>query len=133
MDCNYFKNKYLVNSSRLPGQDYSADGHYFFTVCIKDRKCLLGQVKNGIMGLSKIGCLVYKYWSALPEHYPSCILDEIIINSMDVIELIAVLSNKYKIKVEPKEMNNIKTVGDLINYIEKNKGNKKSIKLDNTF
>ena len=61
------------------------------------------------------------------------VLDEIIINSMDVIELIAVLSSKYKIKVDPKEMNDIKTVGDLINYIEKNKGNKKSIKLDNTF
>ncbi|MEM3074348.1 MAG: acyl carrier protein [Candidatus Pacearchaeota archaeon] len=61
------------------------------------------------------------------------VLDEIIVNSMDVIELIAVLSNKYKIKVDPKEMNNIKTVGNLINYIEKNKGNKTSVKLDNTF
>ncbi len=61
------------------------------------------------------------------------VLDKIIVNSMDVIELIAVLSSKYKIKVEPKEMNNIKTVGDLVKYIEKNKGNKKNVRLDNTF
>ena len=77
-----------------------------------------------------IGELLYLGKKKIDE---KTILDEIIVNSMDVIELIAVLSNKYKIKVEPKEMNNIKTVGDLINYIEKNKGNKKSIKLDNTF
>jgi acyl carrier protein len=61
------------------------------------------------------------------------VLDDIIVNSMDVIELVAVLSNKYKIKVNPQEMNNIKTVGNLVEYIEKNKGNKKRIKLDNTF
>jgi len=61
------------------------------------------------------------------------VLDEIIINSMDVIELIAVLSNNYKINVDPREMNDIKTVGDLINYIDKNKNSKKKVKLDNTF
>ncbi len=61
------------------------------------------------------------------------ILEELIVNSMDVIELIAVLSSKYKIKVDPKKMNNIKTVGNLIEYVEKNKENKKGIKLNNTF
>src|SRR3989344_2064382 len=79
MNHNYFKNKYLVNSTRLPSHDYSADGFYFFTICIKNRKCFLGEVKRGIMGLSEIGCMVYKYWYALPRHYPNCILDEIIV------------------------------------------------------
>ena len=53
------------------------------------------------------------------------ILDEIIKDSMQVIELIAVLGNKYKLLVNPKEMDNIKTVGDLIIYINRRKGTHK--------
>src|SRR3989344_2004847 len=79
MNHNYFKNKYLVNSPRLPSHDYSADGFYFFTICIKNRKCFLGEVKRGIIGLSEIGCMVYKYGYAFPSNYPNCFLDEIIV------------------------------------------------------
>ena len=53
------------------------------------------------------------------------LLEKVIKTSMEVIELIAVLSNKYNVTIKPQEMNNIKTVGDLVKYIEKNKGSKK--------
>lgn len=61
----------------------------------------------------------------------STLLDDIIENSIDVIELIAVLSNKYNLSIKPQEMNEIKKIKDLIAYIDKNKKNEKNI--SNTF
>ncbi|MDO8669032.1 MAG: transposase [Candidatus Buchananbacteria bacterium] len=79
MNRNYFKNKYLVNSTRLPIQDYSADGYYFFTICVKHRKCLLGRVKNGTMGLSEIGCIVWEEWYKTEKIRKNIRLDEFIV------------------------------------------------------
>lgn len=47
-------------------------------------------------------------------------------DSIDVIGLIAALSSKYKIAIKPKEMNNIKTVGDIVDYVIKNQGSAKA-------
>lgn len=44
-------------------------------------------------------------------------------DSMDVVELIAVLSSKYQVRIEPSKMNNIETVGDIVEYISDNQGN----------
>ncbi|MEK6968234.1 MAG: acyl carrier protein [Nanoarchaeota archaeon] len=58
-------------------------------------------------------------------------IEKIIESSIDAIELIAVLSNKYKIRIEPKDLNRIKKVRDIVSYIEKNKGKSKTkIKLE---
>jgi len=46
-------------------------------------------------------------------------------DSIDVIGLIAALSTKYHLAIRSKEMNNIKTVGDIVDYVIKNKGNTK--------
>jgi len=43
-------------------------------------------------------------------------------DSMDVVELIAVLSSKYQVRIEPAKMNNIETVGDIVRYISENQG-----------
>jgi len=45
------------------------------------------------------------------------LIERIAKDSMDVIELIAVLSNKYKVSINPSEMGNIKTIGDIIQYV----------------
>jgi hypothetical protein len=44
-----YKNKYRVESARLPGWDYSQPGYYFITVCIHDRQYLFRHIKNGEM------------------------------------------------------------------------------------
>jgi acyl carrier protein len=49
-------------------------------------------------------------------------LDEIAQNSMDIVELVAVLSDKYKVAIEPSKMNRIQTVGDIVEYVIQNKG-----------
>ncbi len=49
------------------------------------------------------------------------LLEEIAKDSMDIVELVAVLSDKYKVAIEPSKMNRIKTVGDIVEYVIKNK------------
>lgn len=43
-------------------------------------------------------------------------------DSIDVIGLIAALTTKYKLTIKPNEMKNVKTVGDIINYVIKYQG-----------
>lgn len=47
------------------------------------------------------------------------LMSEIAKDSMDLIELVAVFSDEFKIKVLPTELSKIKTVKDIIDYIEK--------------
>jgi acyl carrier protein len=49
-------------------------------------------------------------------------LEEIAQNSMDIVELVAVLSDKYKVAIEPSKMSRIQTVGDIVEYVIQNKG-----------
>jgi len=63
-------------SIRLKGYDYSQAGAYFVTICVHQRECLLGNVVNGEMQLSRFGKIVSYTWMDLPKHYPHIILDE---------------------------------------------------------
>ncbi|MBI4032542.1 acyl carrier protein [Candidatus Berkelbacteria bacterium] len=45
------------------------------------------------------------------------LIEELVRDSMDMIELVAVLSNEYHIAVNPKELEQIKTVGDIVDYV----------------
>ena len=65
--------------NRLEGYDYSRPGQYFVTVCIKDKECILGDVQNDIMIENKIGKIVRKVYSDIPNYYKNIKLDEFII------------------------------------------------------
>lgn len=54
------------------------------------------------------------------------LLEEIAKDSMDIVELVAVLSDKYKVTIEPSKMSQIKTVADIVDYVIQNKGSKDS-------
>lgn len=57
---NYlFKNKFKKDSLRLKTWDYSWNGYYFVTICVKDRKKFwFGEIENGKMRLNVVGKLV---------------------------------------------------------------------------
>lgn len=61
---------------RLRGYDYSQDGYYFVTICTKNMVNRFGEIRNGVMGLNKIGCMVAKYWQEIPDHFSNVILGE---------------------------------------------------------
>jgi putative transposase len=70
-----FKNNYRIETTRLHGWDYSSDGYYFVTICVKDRDHLFGHIAKGEMQLNPYGAIVEQCWFDLPNHYPNIKLD----------------------------------------------------------
>ncbi len=66
-------------SIRIPLFNYSSSGRYFITVCVQERECLLGSIKNGIVSFSDIGHIVKEVWDELPQRFPRIRLDECIV------------------------------------------------------
>jgi putative transposase len=66
-------------SIRLPGYDYSRAGAYFVSICIKDRKCLFGEIVNQEMVLNDAGKMVDKWYAELENKFQDIRCDEYII------------------------------------------------------
>lgn len=66
-------------SIRLKEYDYSRNGYYFVTICVKNMECLLGKIKNGEMVLSEIGQIVHKYWYEIPKHFNNVSIDVFVV------------------------------------------------------
>ncbi len=49
-------------------------------------------------------------------------LQEFVRDAIDAVELIAVLSNKYGIRIDPAALDNVQTVADVIEYVERHAG-----------
>ena len=59
------------HSIRASGYDYSEPGAYFLTICAHQKKCLFGEIRNGVMGLNEAGCMISRWWSELPNKFPT--------------------------------------------------------------
>jgi len=62
-------------SIRKQGHDYASAGHYFVTLCVRDRDPLLGDIVDGAMRLSDLGEIVREEWLALSKRFPTVFLD----------------------------------------------------------
>ncbi len=71
----YNPNKHHRRSIRLKGYDYSQEGLYFITICVKDRECLFGKIENNEMILNDAGKMLNKWWKKIPEKFPDIELD----------------------------------------------------------
>jgi hypothetical protein len=65
--------------NRWKTYDYSQNGCYFVTICIKGKMCLLGEANNNEMILNRYGDIVNEFWIDIPNHYNDVFLDEYII------------------------------------------------------
>ena len=74
-----FKNKYRVESHRMPGWDYSGNGYYFITLVTQNRECNLGEIINEKMILSDFGKIVDTEWKKSFEIRNELFCDEYII------------------------------------------------------
>jgi len=74
-----FANKYRIESARLKNWDYSSNGLYYITICVKNRECVFGNKANGKMILSDIGKTAENCWCEIPRHFPFVKLDEYVI------------------------------------------------------
>ena len=53
-------------------------------------------------------------------------VEDVVNDSIDIIELIAVLSNKYKIDVQADDLRDIVTIADIGDYVKKKQGTRSS-------
>ena len=67
--------EYHPDSIRLDGWDYRRSAWYFLTICTQDRRPQFGTVRNGIMALSRTGCIAAQEWRRTPEVRPYVRLD----------------------------------------------------------
>lgn len=49
---------------------------------------------------------------------PSTPLEDIARDSMDIVELISVLSTDFGVAIIPKELDKIRNVGDIVKYVD---------------
>ncbi len=63
-------------SIRLKGYDYSQAGLYFITICVKNRKCLYGNIVDGNMILNNARKMVENQWLKLPKRFENIELHE---------------------------------------------------------
>ncbi len=89
-----FKNKYRVESTRLPGWDYGQAGYYYVTICTKNRVHFFGDVVLADVHLSPIGEIVAEEWVNTESIRPNVELDEWIIMPNHVHLILSIL---YKI------------------------------------
>lgn len=79
-----FRNKYRIESNRLPRWDYSGNGVYFITLVTQHRACVLGEVvatrkSRAEVQLSDFGKIVNNEWIKSFEIRNELFLDEYII------------------------------------------------------
>ena len=62
--------KYDRHSIRIKGCDYSSNGLYFLTICVQDRRQLLGNIKEDIMEINDTGEIVRQEWLSIEQRFP---------------------------------------------------------------
>ena len=74
-----FKDKYRIESVRLPGYDYSQPGAYFITICTHNRQCLFGEIVDGEIMMNKFGELIKSEWQKTRIIRPNIVIDAFVI------------------------------------------------------
>ena len=67
------------HSIRLKGYDYASEGLYFVTMCVQNRECLFGEIKNDEMILNDAGRMVEKWYNKTQEKFPDIACHEMVI------------------------------------------------------
>lgn len=88
-----FKDKYRIKSIRLPDWNYGSDGAYFITICVKNRKCVFGEIINGKMELSKMGKIVLDEWIKTEQMRSNVELDKFVVMPNHVHGIVIIQCN----------------------------------------
>jgi putative transposase len=79
-------------STHLRDYDYANPGYYFVTICTRDKRCLFGDVVDGVMRLSDTGVVVDARWRAIPNHFATVVLDQYVVMPNHVHGIVQLLS-----------------------------------------
>jgi REP element-mobilizing transposase RayT len=98
----YNPEKHHRRSIRLKNYDYSSEGLYFITICIKNRLFLLGNVEDETMYPNEAGKMVEIEWLDLKKRFSNIELHEYVIMPNHFHGILEIVSQ------------NQKTVGDIL-------------------
>lgn len=101
-------------NTRMKQWDYSSDGYYFVTICVKNRAHVFGNVRDKKMRFNKWGEIAHECWQEIPIHFPDVEIDQFVIMPNHVHGIV-VLKNKME-----------HVVGDKYIYSLSKNGTKKS-------
>ncbi len=106
--------------NRLNEYDYSNEGYYFITICIKDRKNILGNInvgENSVLPqyrniiLTKIGIRIKKEIEKIKEKYINVVIDKYVIMP-NHIHMIIIIADRIigRTEFSPYNITNNKTI-----------------------
>lgn len=102
----YDSNKDKRHSIRLKEYNYAKEGMYFITICTKNRKCILGEIREDKMQLNDIGKVVEKELLSVKMKFPKF-----------NINIYQIMPNHIHFILEITDKNNI-TIGNIIRYFK---------------
>ena len=91
-----FKNKYRIESNRMPKWDYSGNGYYFITMIVQNRECIFGKIENDEMILSDFGKIAEQEWYKSFEIRKELILDEFQMMPNHLHAIVIIKKNQHK-------------------------------------
>ena len=71
--------EYNRHSIRLKNYDYSQPGLYFVTICVQNRQCLFGDIKDGDLKLNDVGKMIKKCWEQMAILFPALSINEFVV------------------------------------------------------
>ena len=83
---------------RIIEYDYSKEGMYFITICIKNRLELLGKIKDNYIELTQEGIIVKECIKQIEKRYINVEIDEYVIMP-NHIHMILVINNKTEVTI----------------------------------
>ena len=86
----YNPDRHRRRSLRLKGYDYTQAGAYFVTVVVQEKLPLFGVVVDGKMQLNAAGEMVQRIWDAMPNRFPSIVMNAFIAMPNHIHGIIAV-------------------------------------------
>ncbi len=89
-----FKDKYRIESNRMPSWNYAGNGRYFITLVTQNRDRSLGTIVNNKMILSDFGKIIQTEWKRSFELRKELFLDEYIIMPNHLHAIITLKKNK---------------------------------------
>ena len=74
-----YRGRYRIPEARWKAWDYGANGIYFVTICTHHHEHYFGEIVEGEMKFSALGCVSAECWQRIPEFFPFVILDRFVV------------------------------------------------------
>ncbi|NEP12886.1 MAG: glucose-6-phosphate 1-dehydrogenase [Symploca sp. SIO2C1] len=104
----YNPDKHHRQSIRLKNYDYRQAGAYYVTICCYQKRCLLGEIIDGVMHPNLAANTVQAVWDSLPRHFRFIELDAFVIMPNHIHGIIVIKENDHNIGL--KRLNSKKFV-----------------------